>query len=74
MFNTSVGIVIGIGIGLAFWMVPDMIKTYKHYLWTKKEIKQKVFERQIREIVIKEIERLYKDGKNNNDIQRKSKD
>ena len=74
MFNTFVGIAIGIGIGLAFWMIPDMIKTYKHYLWTKKEIKQKVFERQIREIVISEIKRLYKDGENNNNIQRKSKD
>lgn len=73
MFNTFVGIAIGIGIGFAFWMVPDMIKTYKHYLWTKKEIKQKVFERQIREIVINEIKRLY-NGENNNNIQRKSKD
>lgn len=73
MFNTFIGIVIGIGIGLAFWRVPDMIKTYKHYLWTKKEIKQKVFERQIREIVINEIKRLY-NGENNNNIQRKSKD
>lgn len=50
---------IGATIGISFWIVPDMLKHWKQKQRNKKIIEQKMLEAFIKEIVIKELSRLY---------------
>jgi hypothetical protein len=52
-------------IGVSLWTFPDMYKALKRKKAINKIAKQRLFEEEIRGIVINEIKRLYKDGENN---------
>lgn len=50
---------IGCMIGVSLWTFPDMYKALKRRKQMKQIAKQRLFEEEIKGIVIKEIQRLY---------------
>jgi len=64
MFYGLIGGFIGCMAGISMWVIPDVYKALKRRKAINKIAKQRLFEEEIRGIVINEIKRLY-NGENN---------
>jgi len=64
MFYGLIGGFIGCMTGISMWVIPDVYKALKRRKAMNKMAKQRLFEEEIRGIVINEIKRLY-NGENN---------
>jgi hypothetical protein len=62
MLTSLIAGFIGCMIGVSLWTFPDMYKALKRRKSMKKIAKQKLFEEEIKGIVLNEIKRLYNNG------------